>query len=53
MAAELLNVGDGFECLHGSSPFDGHKKARDVAGVMVDWMVASGDDVNGPYGFFI
>ena len=32
MAAELFNVGDAFEGLHGGSPFDGHKKARDVAG---------------------
>jgi hypothetical protein len=28
VVAELLEVGDGFECLHGGSPFDGHKKAR-------------------------
>jgi len=28
VVAESINVGDGFECLHGSSPFDGHKKAR-------------------------
>ena len=38
MAAELFNVGDAFECLHGSSPFDGHKKtdAKVGRGVMVD-----------------
>ena len=28
VVAELLNVGDAFECFHGGSPFDGHKKAR-------------------------
>jgi hypothetical protein len=28
VVTELLDVGDAFECLHGGSPFDGHKKAR-------------------------
>jgi hypothetical protein len=31
----------------------GHKKARDVAGVTVDWMIGSGGAANGRYGFFI
>jgi hypothetical protein len=35
------------------SPFDGQKKARDVAGVMVDWMGASGMAMWGPYGLLI
>ena len=28
MVPNLFQVGDGFECLHGCSPFDGHKKVR-------------------------
>ena len=28
VVTKLLDVGDGFECLYGGSPFDGHKKAR-------------------------
>ena len=27
---ELSNVGDGFEVLHGGSPFDGHKKSPPI-----------------------